>query len=186
MTVRQLWNRLLAVALATLPLGVAIWTAAGWLYNAHAMLSAETAQTRLNLRLYEATLARRHEIEPAFGRSRHSLRDHYWYRSAEAGPAETLQQQLRTVIDAAGGDVQKIEPLPAPQDEEHGAVNFRVTLHATATELLETLYSLESYRPYLFLDQLHVRVPEKRGRSRESEDALLQVSVDVRGYLEQR
>jgi hypothetical protein len=175
---------MLAIILAALPICIAIWTAVGWLYNAHVMLSAEMVQTRLNLRRYEAALARQHEIEPAVARSEHSVRDHYWFASAEADAAETLQRQLRAVIDAAGGDVQQIEPIPTTSKDGHAALSLRVTLEATATELLETLYSIESYRPYLFLDRLHVRVLEKRARPGEAPDALLQASLDVRGYLE--
>jgi len=184
MTVRQLWNRLLALALVVLPLGFAIWTAGGVLYSAHAMLSAQTAETRTNLRRYEAMLARQQETESAVARSLYKGRNRYWSSSTEADAAETLQSQLRTVIDAAGAEVQQIEALASERDEGHPSVTLHVTLQATPTELLETLYSLESYRPYLFVDHLYVRAPEKRARAEQSSEAVLQVSMDVRGYVE--
>ncbi len=184
MTVRQLWNRLLALALVALPLGFAIWTAGGVLYSAHAMLSTQTAATRANLQRYEAMLARQHETESAVARSLYKGRNRYWSGPTEADAAETLQTQLRAVIDAAGAEIQQIEPLASESDDEHPSVVLKVTLHATPTELLETLYAVEGYRPYLFVDHLYVRAPEKRPRAEESPETVLQVSMDVRGYLE--
>jgi Type II secretion system (T2SS), protein M subtype b len=184
MTVRQLWNRLLALTLVALPLGLGLWTAAGVLYSAHAMLSTQTAETRTHLRRYEAMLARQQETESAVARSLYNGRNRYWSGSTEADAAETLQTQLRAAIDAAGAEIQQIEPPALEPDAEHPSVTLHVTLHATPTELLETLYAMESYRPYLFVDHLYVRAPEKRPRSEDSSEAVLQVSMDVRGYLE--
>ena len=184
MTVRQLWNRLLALALVALPLGLGLWTAAGVLYSAHAMLTTQTAETRTNLQRYEAMLARQHETETAVARSLYKGRNRYWTGSTEADAAETLRTQLRAAIDAAGAEVQQIEPVASEADDEHPSVTLHVTLHATPTELLETLYAVESYRPYLFVDHLYVRAPEKRPRAEDSPEGVLQVSMDVRGYWE--
>ena len=183
MTVQQLWNRILALALAGLPLCAIVWTVAVWLYDAHAMLSAEIAQTRLRLHTYESMLERRPEIEAAVARSRHSGRNYYWTASTEGDPAEELQRQLQIVIDAAGGSVRNIQALPATRHDAYTAVNLRVVLDASATELLETLYSIESNRPYLFLDQLHVRALGQQARNDRAPEPALQASLDVRGYL---
>lgn len=184
MTVQQLWNRVLAVALAGLPICAVIWTVAAWLYDAHGMLSAEITQTRLRLHGYESMLERRPEIEAAVARSRHSGRNYYWAGSTEGGAAEELQQQLLSVIDAAGGIVQNVQTLAVTRNGSYTAVNLRVVLDASATELLETLYSIESNRPYLFLNQLHVRALGQRARTAQAPEAALQASLDVRGYLE--
>lgn len=184
MTVKQLWNRLLALALAVVPLGLGIWTAVGWLYSAHAMLTTQTAETRLNLRRYETLLERENEIELAVERARYRARNHYWSGSTEAEATETMQNQLRTVIEAAGAELQGVEPLDPARNDEHPAINLHVTVQGTATELLETFYSLESYRPYLFLDQLYARALEKGARSDQAQERQLQASMDVRGYLD--
>src|SRR4029450_7647564 len=107
-TVQQLWNRVLAVALAGVPLCAVIWTVAVWLYDAHPLLSAEIIQTRTRLDDYESMLARRPEIEAAVARSRHNGGNYYWAGSTEQGGAEELQRQLLSVIDAAGGVVQEV------------------------------------------------------------------------------
>lgn len=184
MTVRQLWNRLLAIALAAFPLGVSIWTAFGWLYSAHAMLSAETAETRSHLHRYEALLARQDELEAVVLRSRHRARNHYWSGSTEAEADETLRIQLQSVIETAGAEVQQIEAPNNIWTGEQRAVELRVTLHATATELLETLYAVENYRPYLFVEDLYIRPLERRARSEQMPTALLQASMRIRGYLD--
>jgi general secretion pathway protein M len=183
-TVQQLWNRVLAVALAGLPLCAVIWTVAAWLYDAHSLLSAEITQTRLRLHAYESMLERRPEIEAALARSRHSGRNYYWAGPAEGGAAEELQRQLLSVIDAAGGSVQDVQTLPATRDGAYTAVNLRVVLDASATELLETLYSIESNRPYLFLNQVHVRALGRPPHTAQEQETALQASLDVRGYLE--
>ena len=184
MTVHQLWNRVLAVALAGVPLCAVIWTVAVWLHDAHAMLSAEITQTRLRLRGYESMLERRPEIEAAVVRSRHSGHYYYWAGSTEGGAAEELQRQLLSVIDAAGGSVRNVQTLPATRNDAYTTVNLRVVLDASATELLETLYSIESNRPYLFLNRLHVRALGQQARTAQAPEAVLQASLDVGGYLE--
>jgi len=184
MTVRQLWNRLLALALAVLPLGFAIWTVVGVVYNAHAMLSVQTAETRTNLRRYEAMIARQHETESAVSRSLYRGRNRYWSGQTEADATETVQTQLRTIVETAGAEIQQIEPIASKRNDEHPHVALHLKLNATSTELLETLYALESYRPYLFVDHLYVRGPEAKPLAEESSDVALQVSMDVRGYLE--
>jgi hypothetical protein len=184
MTVRQLWNRMLAIGLAALPLLIAIWVATGWLYSAHAMLTAQTAETRLTLRRYEMLLARQQEIESAVERARYRARNIYWSGSSEAEVVATIQNQLRTIIDAAGADVQEVEARPPVEHDGHTVVTLHTTVHASPTELLETLYSLESYRPYLFVDHLYVRALEKRTRAEQAQEAVLRASLELRGYLE--
>jgi hypothetical protein len=184
MTVRQLWNRLLAIGLAAFPLLIAIWVAIGWLYSTHVMLTAQIAETRLNLHRYEMLLTRQEEIESAVERSRYRARNHYWSGSSEPDIVATMANQLRTVMDAAGADVQEIEARDPVERDGYAGVTLHATVHATPTELLETLYSLESYRPYLFVDHLYVRALEKRARTAEAQEAILQASLDIRGYLE--
>jgi hypothetical protein len=136
------------------------------------------------LRRYETMLARENEIALAVERARYRARNHYWSGSTEADAAEALQSQLRTIIETAGAELQQVEALDIVGNDEHPAVNLHVTVHGTATELLETLYSLESYRPYLFLDRLYVRALEKNTRPAQAQERLLQASMNVRGYVE--
>ena len=182
MTVQQLWNRVLAIALAGLPLCAIIATVAVWLYDAHALLSAEITQTRERLRGYESMVERRAESAAALERVRYSGRNYYWDRSPSQGAAEDLQQQLLKVINAAGANVESIQTLPATRDKD-AAINLRVILDASATELSETLYSIESNRPYMFLDRLHVRASGQMGGTAQAPEAMLHASLDVRGYL---
>lgn len=187
MTVRRLWNRLLALVLVALPLFAATWVTGAWLRDAHAMMSAETARGRLTLQRYEDILERRPETERAVVRSSDNMRNYYWPGATAADAAAELQNQLATLIDAAGGEVRQFEVLAATvneaHDEAHTAINLRVAVQATATQLLEALYSIERFRPYLFVDQLHVRTPD-RPRPAQAGEAVLQVSMDLHGYLE--
>jgi hypothetical protein len=182
-TVLQLWNRVLAIALAGLPLCAIVATVAVWLYDAHTLLSAEITQARERLRGYESMLERRTESAAALARVRHSGRNYYWDRSTGQGAAEELQRQLLRVINAAGANVESIQPLPATRDDTYTTVNLRVILDASATELLETLYSIEGNRPYMFLDRLHVRALGQPVRMAQAPEAMLHASLDVRGYL---
>jgi Type II secretion system (T2SS), protein M subtype b len=181
MTVHELWNRMLAVGLAVVPLCVLIGASIVWLYNAHVVLAAETAQAQMRLSAYEAMAGRRTELEIAVERSAHANGKYFWAASAETDGEDGLEEQLRGLIGSAGGRLQGLDPLPPTREGDYPAINFRVTLDASATELLETLYALESNRPYLFLDHLHIRVlPRTNPRS----DAVLHATFDVRGYLD--
>ena len=182
MTVRELWNRMLALGLAIVPVCGLVAMAIFWLYDAHVVLSAEAAKTRLTLSTYETLLDRRVELEAAVARSSHATRNYFWPASIETG-VEPLEQQLRTVIETAGGRVQSLEPLGNARQGDYEAVTFRMTVDASATELLETLYALESNRPYLFIDQLHIRVLQERAIGRP--EAVLHATFNVRGYVEQ-
>ena len=184
MTVQQLWNRVLAIGLAGLPLCAIITTIAVWLHDAHALLSAEITQTRERLRGYESMLEHRPESTAALARGRHSGRNYYWDHSTGQDAAEELQRQLLKVINAAGANVESIQTLPATRDDAYTTVDLRVILDASATALLETLYSIESNRPYMFLDRLHVHPLGQPVRTAQAPETMLRASLDVRGYLE--
>jgi hypothetical protein len=183
-TVQQLWNRILAVALAGVPLCAMIWMCAAWLYEAHEMLSAEIAQTQLRLRGYDTLIQHRLETQAAVDRSVRNGRNYYWLGSTEDVAAVEMQRRVLSSIAAAGGKILRVRILPAMRTGAHPAVNLRVTLEASDTALLETLYSLERDRPYLFLDQLYVRALDRSARTAQAAESVLQASMDVRGYFD--
>ena len=184
MTVHRLWNRTLALGLAVLPLLAAFWVATAWLYDAHFVLAAQTARATGTLRQFEGILDQRAEIERATARSSYDTPNYYWRGASGGDAAAELQGQLTTLIDAVGGEAQHFELLAATTDDAGPAINLRLTLRATATQLIEALYSIDRFRPYLFVDQLHVKALDQRPRSAQAGEAMLHVSMDVHGYLE--
>ena len=106
---------------------------------------------------------------------------------SDALAAAQLQDRVKSVVEAAGGELRSTQILPAKQLE--GGLGFRRTtlrIHFVVTiEGLEaTLYELETGQPYLIIDHVTVRQERVRRRRNDSQrEPMLDVSLELFGYL---
>jgi general secretion pathway protein M len=107
---------------------------------------------------------------------------------SDALAAAQLQDRVKSVVEAAGGELRSTQILPAVPIEGDDGIRraaLRVQFAVTIAGLAETLYELESGQPYLLIDQLSVR--EQRARRRRSDEpeteARLDISLELSGYL---
>ena len=107
---------------------------------------------------------------------------------SDALAAAQLQDRVKSVVEAAGGELRSTQILPAQALE--GDLGFRRTTIrvqiAVSTEgLATTLYELETGQPYLLIDDVTVRQERVRRRRRSEPDRepVLDVSLELFGYL---
>jgi general secretion pathway protein M len=111
----------------------------------------------------------------------------YLQGPSDALAAAQLQDRVKSVVEATGGELRSTQILPAEQLEADLGVRrtpLRVHFVVTIEGLEETLYELETGEPYLIIDNVTVR--QERVRRRRSEprgDPKLDVSLELFGYV---
>jgi hypothetical protein len=97
--------------------------------------------------------------------------------------AAALQNDVRQIVGANGGEIRSTQNLPSLQVGEWERIAIRYDLVVPMERLPQLLRQLESHVPYLLLDEVSVRAPE--GTSPEPQpggDVKLAVRWDVRAY----
>jgi general secretion pathway protein M len=113
----------------------------------------------------------------------------YLQGPSDALAAAQLQDRVKTVIEAAGGELRSTQILPAQPIEGNAAIRraaLRVQFAVTIDGLSATLYELETGQPYLLIDQLSVREQRVRRRRRDEPEpeTSLDVTLELSGYLQ--
>ena len=98
--------------------------------------------------------------------------------------AAQLQGRLRTAVEAARGELKSTQVLPPEDDGKMRRITVRGQMASTLGAVQRVLYELEASSPYLFIDNLNLRVraAERRAESPDL-DPILDVRFDVYGYL---
>ena len=99
--------------------------------------------------------------------------------------AAGIQQHAIALIEAEGAAIDSAEILPSEETEFFQKVSVRLTLSADVVKLQRIIHALESAEPWLFIDDLDVRLrrPGEVRASRIAKDDLLLRFV-VFGFLE--
>lgn len=108
----------------------------------------------------------------------------YLQGGTDALVAARLQDQVSGVIERHGGSVRSIQILPGQDDEEFRRVAVRVQFTGTTESLFQAVYSLETARPFVFIDNLDIRNRRSRRRpGQQTENPALSVSLDLFGFV---
>lgn len=106
---------------------------------------------------------------------------------SEALAAAELQNRLKTATEAARGTFRSAQALPARDEGPYRRVAVRAQMSVKLGELVRILHDLESSQPYLFIDQMSVRVltpfQSVKSAQAESQEPDLDVIFDLHGYL---
>jgi general secretion pathway protein M len=98
--------------------------------------------------------------------------------------AADLQNTLKRLINANGGELNSIQMLPQEAENGFHQVAMRVVMTGDTETLRRVIYAIETANPYLFLDNLDIRAQRKRTQKNENQSAeVLQVRYDVYGYM---
>lgn len=98
--------------------------------------------------------------------------------------AAQLQNKAKNLVDANGGKMKSIQILKVQEENHFRRVAIRVAMTADTEAVQAIFYSLETASPYLFLDNIDIRVSRKRAQKKRTESAGdLQVRYDVYGYM---
>jgi general secretion pathway protein M len=99
-----------------------------------------------------------------------------------------LQDLVKGVIEAAGGELRSTQTLPAQTvDISPGTrrATLRVQMVVAIDGLAAILYDLESGQPYILIDELSVRSQRTRRRLGSTSEAapLLEITLELSGFV---
>ena len=104
--------------------------------------------------------------------------------ASDALVAADLQNRIKGIVDAHGGQLTSTQILAAKDEAELRRIGIRVQMTATVDALYRIFHDLESGKPFLFLDNIDIRQRRARRRRKEAaDDSNLAVRFDIYGYL---
>lgn len=112
----------------------------------------------------------------------------YLEGETEALAGAALQDQVRTLVDSAGGELRSTQILPLEALVEGAParrVGLRLQLGIDLEGLQELLYELEASEPYLFLEDITIRERRMRRRRRDQQEPppMLEVGLEIYGFV---
>jgi general secretion pathway protein M len=147
-------------------------------------------QSRVLLQRYRALAEQRSELAGRLAeqQKRAASAAGYLTGPSHALAAAQLQDRVKSVVEAAGGELRSTQIMPATPAEDDGEFHrtaLRLQFVVSIEGLATTLYELETGQPYLLIDQLTVREQRMRRRRRDEPETapILDVTVEVFGYL---
>jgi general secretion pathway protein M len=175
---------LLAAAVAGAWLLVVVPVLDAWRENADAIEQAETLlQRQRALAAQRPLLIARIEEE----KEQAEAVAGYLRGPSDALAAAQLQDRLKAVVEAAGGELRSTRILPAEAVEASPGTRrtaLQVQMIVTIEGLAEILYGLEAGQPYLLIDELSVRNQRERRRRGEPElEPRLDVNLRLSGFV---
>lgn len=98
--------------------------------------------------------------------------------------AAELQTYVKKAIENAGGRLLSTQPIPITRPEILHPVQVRVRMQGSMDVLQQTLYSLETGKPTVILDNVelsHVNVSKQYGR--KMTNTAISISFDIIGFI---
>ncbi len=189
-------GRASALGLAAAVIGVVYLLAVAPLVEAYRSTDAAIDQAGDMLARYSDIAGRRAALAAQLDElvARQAASGVYLSGGTDALAAAALQEGVGATIEAHGGKLRSIQILPVSDDGDFKRVSVRVQLTASLAPLHKILHSLESGRPFVFLDNLDIKTRRAR-RSRRTRrtrqtpaaapasDPTLEVRFDLYGYL---
>lgn len=170
---------LLVAALMVLASAIAVpW----WMLNRHYSNAVDDATTRLER--YLRIIGMRESLQQKAVEVRALEAQHHFLKSASpALAAAELQEQVKAVLETYGGKLNSIQILPHKDDDVYRQVTVSLQLNAPISGVKAILHALESAHPYLFVENLAIRVQNiGAARSDANNDPELFVQFDVIGF----
>jgi hypothetical protein len=95
-----------------------------------------------------------------------------------------LQSRIKSLVEAAQGELKSTQVLPAQQDGEFRRVGVRGEMSMTLAATQRVIHEIEATPPWLLLDHVDIHSHEaERRRDRNPDIVVLEVSFEVYGYM---
>lgn len=101
-----------------------------------------------------------------------------WPGATPTLASNALQGEARRLVEAAGGRITTMQPLPASREAGFDKIGFRIDLTLPMPGLPGLLQSFDAHTPFLFLDKVDLHAPEAPGKT----TPLLTIHWEVFGY----
>jgi len=113
--------------------------------------------------------------------------DAYLSGESEALVAANLQNRVKTIIEANGGQLASTQILQSGDEDGFRVVTIRVRMTADIDSASKIFYALEAGQPFLFVDSVDISSRQARRRRRNQktapENVDLNINYDVYGYM---
>jgi general secretion pathway protein M len=148
-------------------------------------------EVREQLSRYQRLAAVRPALEQRMQQSatHQASQSYYLSGGTDALVAAELQDRVNALIEAKGGSLRSIQPMPGIDDQGFRRITLRVQMTATIEALFETLYGLEAGTPMLFVESLDVQSRSVLRRNNDAdgtdvpEAPVLTVGFDLSGFM---
>ena len=179
-------SRVLALSLLLLVISAAVAAVAlpTWLVHKHYDAYLEDFTDRL--KRYRRVAALRPAIEEGITAvEARAGRQNYLKGASPASAAAELRGLVTRIIETHDGKIISSQALPAKaggKAVETGKVAISILMNTTINSLPRIVYALETTQPYLFLNQLTVRVGGRVSRPVPGVEPEYQVQLTVSGF----
>lgn len=110
----------------------------------------------------------------------------YLSGESEALVAANLQNSVKTIIEANGGQLASTQILQSSDEDGFRVVTIRVRMTADIDAASRTFYALAAGQPFLFVDSIDISSRQARRRRNQQnapENVTLNINYDVYGYM---
>lgn len=97
--------------------------------------------------------------------------------------AAQLQQQLKTLVESAGGSVVSSQPKDASDEGPFTRVGLNVRMLVSISALQQVMYALETQSPLVMIDEVLVLSRGRRKARTSRTDGMLDVRINVAGFV---
>ena len=180
-----LMSRIAAVGLLLVALG-ALWTLLAEPLLARHQDSRRTAeQSQDLLERYHRIAAERPALEARLDQEAEPDQEIQRFLDGDSPDlvAAGLQDRLRRAVSANGAKLTSMRPLPPEPHEGHVRVTLRINIECPPEALQGLFHGIEAATPYLFLDNVDVRVRRRSVQRQPVSAEPLRVSFDVFGFM---
>ncbi|MCF6281953.1 MAG: type II secretion system protein GspM [Candidatus Polarisedimenticolaceae bacterium] len=103
---------------------------------------------------------------------------------SEALAGANLQELSKEVLRSTGSRLESSQMLPVIVEEKLQRITLRIQFSATIATLQRVLYTLESNRPLLFIEEISIKTRQTRRTQQRSNNIAtpLEVTLDLFGY----
>lgn len=113
--------------------------------------------------------------------------DAYLSGESEALVAANLQNRVKKIIEANGGQLASTQILQSGDEDGFRVVTIRVRMTADIDAASKIFYALEAGQPFLFVDGVDISARQARRRRRNQrtvpQNVNLNINYDVYGYM---
>lgn len=180
-------QRLLAVTLALVAGVLALVIVLTPVLERHRHYDTAIAEAAHRLERLQAAVARTPDLEAEVSARRAALSsaDLFLREGSDSLAAAQMQEALRGMVDAAGGDTGSTQVLEPRDVDSFTRIGVRIRLEGDIETLREFLHAVETSRPMLLVEDLQVQPDARRQRRGQAEDrpVILSVQADITGLL---
>lgn len=182
LTSKQSKAAALALLAAALLLVIGAVAVPLWLLHRHYDVAIDDATSRLER--YYRIASMREGLQKKIAEIKVlKANNHFLKSSSPALAAAEIQEQAKNIVETSGGKLNSIQILPHKDEGEYRQISVTLQLTATLTAIKGMLHTLESSRPYLFIDNLSMRSPILTvSRNSPTVETELNCQFDLTGY----